>query len=287
MAEHRYPSVGKCIYCGTEELPEGLNRFGDEHIVPFAFGGNLILPESSCRECERVINREIESPILSQEWGDFRAARNFPTRRRKSRTKYKKLRRKNGSFFKMQISDYSAPTPLYLFSEARIFEGIPAGMDEQRWTLKFLSDGDEEMACREKYPDWDGKHIFKTRPYEFARLIAKIGYAYASAELGLGTFEPSVTDIILGRDDDYFYWVGGTWEIPPPATSGGSHTFELHFLVRKFDILVIVNIRLFSQTETPIYHAVIGRILFDNPEHMAAFEQHRLNGKLEEMPSDK
>lgn len=241
------------------------------------------MPESSCRDCEKIINREIETPINSQEWGPIRAARNFPTRNKKKRQIHVKLRRRDGSPLKVPVSDYSAPTPLYLFGQARILSGLPHGTDHLRWTIKMLLDHDSEIAMKAKYPDWDGAHIFKTRPHEFARLIAKIGYGYATAELGSATFDPLVTDIIRGNSDDYFYTVGGSHDIGP-ATKGGDHKMNIHMLVKDGGILVIVDIRLFSQAETPDYHVVVGRIDLQNPQQMASFEQHRLNGRVEIVP---
>lgn len=276
---HRYEAVEKCIYCGALELPEGATKFGDEHIIPFSLGGNLVLPEASCKACEKVINREIETPINSHEWGNLRASRDFPTRNPKKRRTHVKLKRKDGSAFKAPIKDYSAPTPLYLFSEARILNGLPSGSDHLRWTMKMFTDHDAEMAMKSKFPDWDGVHVIKTRPHEFARLIAKIGHGYATAELGIDTFHPLTTEIIRGISDDYFYTVGGTWDIEAPIT-GGDHITNIRLLVEGSSMLVIVDVRLFSQAETPSYHAVVGRIDFQNPLHAAALEKHRNEGKL-------
>ena len=61
--------LGNAIYCGTDTLPEGFQRFTDEHIIAFGLGGNLILHEPSCRRCQRKINKQIETPILRNEWG--------------------------------------------------------------------------------------------------------------------------------------------------------------------------------------------------------------------------
>ena len=42
-----------------------MKRFHDEHIVPLALNGALILSEASCQQCERIINREIENCLLT------------------------------------------------------------------------------------------------------------------------------------------------------------------------------------------------------------------------------
>ena len=53
-----YAPVGHCIYCGSREWSPGCNRkLGDEHIVPEGLGGKLILPESSCKSCEKITSK--------------------------------------------------------------------------------------------------------------------------------------------------------------------------------------------------------------------------------------
>jgi len=48
---------GVCIYCGSSSYAEDEKRkLGREHIFPEGMGGQLILPEASCRACERLIN---------------------------------------------------------------------------------------------------------------------------------------------------------------------------------------------------------------------------------------
>ena len=108
MPNHFYPSVRHCIYCGETKLLAGVSKFGDEHIIPLALGGNLILSEASCKICERIINREIETPVLSQEWGYLRSKREFPTRN--SRT-HVFVHRHDGSLMKMPVADYPSPVP--------------------------------------------------------------------------------------------------------------------------------------------------------------------------------
>ena len=117
MANHIYPPVGRCIYCGATEPPADIGRFTDEHIIPLAMGGNLILPQASCKQCEKIINREIETPVCSQEWGLLRAKRNFPTRNKKKRKAktHQKVRRIDGSTMRIPLADLSTPVCLYKF----------------------------------------------------------------------------------------------------------------------------------------------------------------------------
>src|ERR1700730_18119661 len=51
----RYKPVGRCIYCGSLEYSTDSSRpLAEEHIIPLALGGDRILPEASCRKCERI-----------------------------------------------------------------------------------------------------------------------------------------------------------------------------------------------------------------------------------------
>jgi hypothetical protein len=280
MPNHYYPPVGKCIYCSETELLAGISRFGDEHVIPLSMGGNLVLREASCRKCEKIINQQIETPVTSQEWGYFRTKRDFPTRSRKNRKTHKELRRVDGSLLRVPIKDYSAPVIMYKFGEARILSGLAPGTDNLRWTVVMLADHEAEMEMQRKFPDWDKRHTIKAQPHEFARFLAKIAHGYATAELGMGTFSPHTLDIILGRSDDYYNLVGGSWDIVP-AVPGGDHVTNISFkFVSPERAFVILDIRLFSQAATPNYHVVVGEIDLKNPDHFRSFEKRRLGGQL-------
>ena len=285
----RYGPVGRCIYCGTTEPPPGVNRFGDEHIVPLALNGGLVLPEASCRRCERIINREIENRVLSEEWAYFRAKYGLPTRRPKNRMKTVFLECRTGGYIKVPANEYTAPVPLYRFATARILSGSQPIPNSHAWTIAVLSDGDEEVRLQRRYPLWTGKHSFRVEPYRFARFIAKIGYGFAVAEMGSHCFRPLVRDIILGRSDDYFHFVGSAPREPPASgwPRGGKHHFGITIRFVQDGIgLVVVDVKLFAEAGTPVYHAVVGEIDTKNPGHFAALEQYRSAGRLALLPSE-
>ncbi len=281
VANYLYPPLRRCIYCGTTTLPAGVSRFGDEHVVPLALGGNLILREASCRRCERIINEEIESPVLLKEWVYLRIKRNFPTRKKtRKRPTHVTLQCHDGSPIQIPINDYSTPVPLYKFTEARILTGAPRTNDNAHWTMDILSDTPAEADMRRKYPVWNGIHSITPQPFRFARLLAKIGYCHAVSEYGLEGFTPLVLDIILGHSDDYFYTVGGSLDLSP-AIPGGDHVLNLEILFRSPTMAVlIIEVRLFSQITTPVYKVVVGEINLDNPQHAAVLSKHRRDGKL-------
>lgn len=179
------------------------------------------------------------------------------------------------------VADYSCPVPLYKFKEARILSGLPRGDDNYHWTMEMLSSPDEEVEMQLKFPEWNRQHSIRAQPYQFARLLAKIAFSYSVAEYGLGAFTPLVVDIIRGHSDDYFYSVGGQFEIQA-AIPGGNHVTDIKILFRSArQALLIVDVRLFSQIRTPAYHIVVGEIDLHNPKQAAAFERHHAQGKLD------
>lgn len=277
----RYAPVGQCIYCGILDVPQGMRRFHDEHIVPLALNGALILPEASCRQCERIINMQIEAR-LAEEYAYFRAKYGLPTRRPKNRKKTVKLPSIIGGWIDVPATEYTAPVPLYRFKTARILSGAPPIPNSHAWTMDILGGGAEEVNLQKKYPLWTKAHILKPQPYQFARFIAKVAYGYAVAELGIDCFEPLANDIILGRSDNFFRFVGSEPREPPPSgwPSDGKHHFSIVVRFVRVNVgLVIVDVKLFAAAGTPVYHAVVGEIDLGRPAHFLAWERHRYHNR--------
>lgn len=274
----RYAPVGQCIYCGIRDVPPTMKRFHDEHIVPLALNGTLILPESSCRQCERGINKEIENRLLTEEYARFRAKHGLPTRRPRNRKKMVKLPSVTGGWIKVPATEYTAPVPIYRFKAARILSGAPPVPNSHAWTMKILGGGDEEVRLQQKYPLWTRAHTFRPEPYQFARFVAKVAYGFAVANLGIDCFKPLANDIILGRSDDYFRLVGSEPREPPPSgwPNGGQHHFSIVVRFVRGNVgLVVVDVKFFADAGTPVYHAVVGEIDLGNSEHFTAWERHR------------
>lgn len=265
MPNHFYPPVGRCIYCGATTPPAGVKRFGDEHVIPLALGGNLILREAACRKCEKTINEEIETPVLLKEWIYLRIKCNFPTRgKSKKRPTHVTLRSRDGAALRIPIQGYSTPVPAYKFIPPRILSGAPRTDDNKHWTMDILTDHESELQMRAKYPQWDGMHTLVPQPFRFARLLAKIAYCRAVAEYGIDGFTPLALDVILGQSDDCFLTVGGSLE-SQPAVPGGDHVLDLSLLFRSPKrAYLIVDVRIFSQIVSPAYRVVTGEVNLDN-----------------------
>jgi hypothetical protein len=71
------------------------------------------------------------------------------------------------------------------------------------------------------------------------------------------------------------------WDIDP-AVKGGDHVTGIIFrCVSPTELLVVVDIRLFSAIETPSYHVVVGEVDLENPAHLAAWTKHNDDGRLQ------
>lgn len=282
--ERRYAPVDQCIYCGTCETQAQVNTLTDEHIIPFGLGGNLVLPKASCTKCQRLINKQIETPILHKEWVQFRDKHRFPTRRPQDRTHRDSTlaTATDGSDLKVPLLDYSTPVPLYLFSEPRVLSNKPLPTLDHHWTMAMLTDEKAEVDMQRKYPQWNRVHSIVARPHLFARMLAKIAHGYAIAEYGKSTleaFEPLLPNVIRGITGDWTQTVGGMREIPPP-TPGGDHIINLNLKIDSLGAYLLADVRLFSSISMPQYHVVVGRIDFQNSRHIRALENHKKEGKL-------
>ena len=282
---HRYDPVGRCIYCGIGPDQGDLD---DEHIIPLAFNGVLVLPDSSCRKCAHVINQQVENPVLSQEWERFRAKHKLPTRRPKNRRKYVRLGSTRGGTFRIRATEYTAPVPIYrCLAPASILTGADRIPNSHAWKMEILGGGGEEVRLQKKYPQWNKQHVFKVEPYKFMRFVAKIGYGLAVANLGPDCFTPLARDIILGRSDDYFRLVGCDDSLPPPDgewSKDGQHQYFIHLhckeVAGRLVLLVVVYVKLFGDAGMPLYHVVAGEIDLHDPKQLAAIEKHRAQGLM-------
>jgi hypothetical protein len=92
--------------------------------------------------------------------------------------------------------------------------------------------------------------------YRFGQMLAKIGHAYATAELGLNAFTPLLLGFIKDGPSEPFRFVGGSRIIMPRTRS--LHTLEQSTLARDRSKYVVVAIRLFARYGGPLYHVVTG-----------------------------
>ncbi len=252
-----------CIYCGNNET----NRT-DEHAVPEALGGRLILKNASCPTCQKAID-PFESRCHNQMFAAVRAHLGFKTTKSQGRKgRYPVSVTRGGKREKVLIPIEDHPTMLHLVSFAPpgiLFDQPPSkDFKDTRWWAWSLGEQHEfdgKLGRLQKTINFaeirlDGVFLANS----FGRYLAKIAHCSAIAHFGLDSFRPMLLDIILKEDAPVAYLVGCE-SAGMPAHEKAPH-FELSFGcmadLQTNHILLCATVRLFAWLETPIYLIVIG-----------------------------
>lgn len=251
-----YPPVGRCIYCGrTDDLTK-------EHILPFGLSGTAILPKSSCRACASITG-DVEQKLLRGSFWPVRVFRDL-----KSRTKHKDA---PDAFPVTAIRDGKEESLQLPVDELPILLHFPLFAPPRYLSQTELSTGINVSGLAtvlfSKNPPSAAKSLGATglrfsdqqRPALFARMIAKIGYAFAWAEGAIDDIEgPSVIlPAILGQQDDIGNW-RGTLTKPFESHPGVLHRIELHYDTQRG--LLFAEVQLFVDSETPSYGVILGKL---------------------------
>jgi hypothetical protein len=92
----------------------------------------------------------------------------------------------------------------------------------------------------------------------FCLMLAKIAHSFAVAELGLGTFNPFLLDIIRNRDlSNRAEFIGGGSGDEPPSEQLHELTFDS--TASTDPDIIAVRVRLLSILGTPTYYVAAGR----------------------------
>ena len=251
-----YEPIGRCIYCGdTEDLRK-------EHILPFGLSGSAVLPKSTCRECAKITG-QIEQKVLRGPMRDLRVYR-----RLKSRTKHREAPKYHTLKIIKNREEESIDLPIDecpILLHFPIFEP-PAYLNQNSYEKGILVSGVVTISFGHR-PEEVAKVLGaksisiseKQEPVAFARMVAKIAYSWAAAEGKLDLLRgiSPVVPAILGKTDDIGRWVG---TITDPIQK---HDDLLHRILIHEDYdrhLLIGEVHLFSDSETPKYGVILGEI---------------------------
>lgn len=252
-----FDPVDSCIYCGR------LSDLTDEHIVPFALGGRLILPKSSCRACAKVTSA-FERECLRGFMLDARTAGGYPTRRPRKRPTTLPLEvtsEGEQELLRLEPSDH----PGFLFLPRFERAGILAG-GEPRSGL--LVNGVETLYFGKAPPavaselDAEGLRYSAQLPaYAFARLIAKIAYSYAVGARGLLPLShATVLPLILRGQNDASQWVGSSDFRLEVESKGPLHALSSGWIPDPSGSsrgLLLVRVKLFASSGASGYEVVV------------------------------
>jgi hypothetical protein len=199
-------SIGECVYCGA------VNDLTDEHIVPLALGGNLILADASCHDCATATGK-FEQRVLRGFMKDARSAGSFPTRRPKERPLRLAISREllAGRFEEIEILAQSHPGFLHLplLKPAGILNGNRASDGTMVQGFETIRFGPDPSLIAQLLNTEALRVHHRIYAGAFARMLAKIGYCFAISQHGLIPREhvPVLAEI-SGNSDQPSRWLG-------------------------------------------------------------------------------
>jgi HNH endonuclease len=286
-----YHSPGRCIYCMKEFPPEQLR---EEHIIPLALGGTWRIEHAACFPCQNDTNRLYENAALNSDMIRVpRALLELKRRRQKqkppiwfpplfpsntaSATNVGHLPQKTvardeyPALFAMIVMEPPGKLAPSYFPKRQpprnklriwirsIEENVPSapivsdeinfpgGYDKGQTILTAM-----DLNQKEK-PPVSLRQRLNVRA--FALMLAKIGYCFGVAGLGLDGFDGSkIRDLLRDERKDVFNFVGN------PVDGGNLTQRYLHQLAfRDRGDLLSVIIHLFASYQAPVYEVVIGK----------------------------
>lgn len=264
--QRRVTSVGICIYCERQPPEVALE---DEHIFPDGLGGDLILPQASCRDCAGKINR-FESRTINETFGAVRMAHGQRSRkRRKSGRPDRTFVLGDGSEdmeaavnreVELRRHPESRDMPYGIFLP--LYGGEPGllgtGGDSRQASLGVFFPPDLDARIAKINESGDFSMINSIEGTDLPRLVAKISYAFAVAVLGLEAFRPLLRPFILGHETNWAPYVG----LSAVRLERPTESYHLVALKEKRlnsgDQAVVAFVQFYGTYRTPLYEAVVG-----------------------------
>lgn len=266
----RIPSPGRCIYCGVVGV-----QLTDEHVIPFALGANsLVLEKSCCSDCQKIIQK-YEQEVLKKQLGVFRAQVDAPTRNRKDRpsdvimhfVEVNEHGQPMRNLGKRRVTQAEAPLMISLWSsplpELLNPRGAWSASVGEPWT--YVDRQAVSSIVKRVAEETGAKHVAvkvgEVNRQHYLRSLAKMAHAYATAEMGLGAFDPLLVDLILCRRDDVETFVG---DLPHESPFDADETHTLQIAVgepldgpgRGY---IVARIVLYPTLGSPVHVVILGR----------------------------
>jgi hypothetical protein len=271
---HKFPPVNCCIYCRTSD-----KELGDEHVVPYALGGNYVLPKASCPACSRITAR-FEGVTCRTTLGNLRMRYGFPTHRKRDRPNTIEIGTLNedGSTGRRDIPVQEYPIGAFIpyFGRAGFFLGAPPNLDVLQATFK--NHPTDELEDLTRIYNWDGRISIKWMPNEYALTIMKIAHCYAVSALNVDGFETIAVPYILGEESNFSYIFGQVGENTPASSPSPVWDVSLRFEQKPNGVLLVAHVSLLPGMGTPIYEVIVGYL--KTAEHVERLNKHLTQGHI-------
>jgi hypothetical protein len=257
-----YPSPGMCIYCGVKD------NLSDEHIIPFALGGNLIMQKSSCPACAKITSA-FELTCLRTMYGPLRLLYDLPTRRPPKRPK-KLLLKVKYSADETEWQTILVDQKKYPFLVTFPYFETP-GIVSRNQIHQSKGPVTKRLWIRGASPYYSfhellEKLLVELKAYSifpeskaevpaFCKLLAKIAHAFAVAKLGLSGFTPVLKPIIIQNNlSNCMHYIGSANKEEAPENI----LHKLNILEFNSINAIFVIVRLLCKLGTPTYIVAVG-----------------------------
>lgn len=279
--EQKYTHIGKCIYCGTADLP-----LTDEHVIPISLDGKMVLKKASCEKCRQITSKYERNPI-HETWIEARACLDYPSRK----TKFEDMVfdmdvvLKDGTQTTLQLNkDETLGITLFPEFPLPAFFGNPEYKSGAVWTaLRTIGFGKvslEEFVEKHNIKQITGSKKYKGNNFEI--MITRIAYCAIVAYLGPDCLKKNyVLPTIMGEIDDVGYWLGCDYEgslVPHIGKIGATNVISLGLLTRNDGSKhLMVNIKFFAASDAPEYIVVVGEPTQDAIDSLRHMQKHNQN----------
>jgi hypothetical protein len=187
-------------------------KLTDEHIIPEAIHGSLVLERGACYPCAGRTNKDYENEALNHDLQIARFSLNLRGKTKSAAVKEARhlppvyaggdiTRRDPGKRLTLTLDEYPKSFCLIDYVPAGFLCGTDRGssLPTRRWKVCVIQGGKPDVMVQQK--TIDGK---------FAKMLAKIGYCYAVAELGINGFDGGdIRSLLQGKRKDVYNFVGG------------------------------------------------------------------------------
>jgi len=214
MPRKRKRLDGRCVFCLEDMSDYPAKDKTDEHVIPDALRGDYVIEDGACSDCAQKSNKEYENIALNNDL--LVPRRLLDLKSSKKRGKNAKQPKPlppvalgnatmdpNAEFsIHLEVDQYPQSFALIYFPPPGLLAGVDRGSD-----LKMIAMHHYNLSNRGAM---NVTQQIRMSNGPFAMMIAKIGYCFAAAELGIeGFYGDQIRDLLAGRRDDLYNFVGG------------------------------------------------------------------------------